>query len=431
MPDLIEPRVLKGFRDMLPPQEIERAELIERLQRVFRSYGYVPIDTPALEYADILLSKEGGETEKQVYRFEDNGGRDVALRYDLTVPLARFMAEHRSELYLPFRRYHVAKAWRGEKNQKGRYREFIQCDFDMIGSDSLAGDLEILLVMRSSLAALGVERCTVRFSHRGAFNELLARAGVGGKSVEVLRAVDKLAKIGEAETRALLAEACGTDAAAAVMDFIMPGASSAETLERMEGLSGGPSPSTARLRGILAGLESLGVADGFVLDPSITRGLDYYTGIVYETFLDELPGIGSVCSGGRYDDLVSKFSKERMSGVGSSIGIDRLLAGLEELGLAGKRESYSDALVACPSEEAAAECHAAAAAIRAAGLACEVYPDARKLPQQFAYAERKGIRYAVVPGGRDKPLIVRNIARRENREAAGAAEVAAIIREGW
>jgi histidyl-tRNA synthetase len=206
MAELIQPRVLKGFRDFLPESEIERALLIETLTRVFRTSGFVPIDTPALEYSEILLRKSDGETEKQVFRFEDNGGRDVSLRFDLTVPFARFVAEHREELYFPFKRYHIAKVWRGEKPQAGRYREFVQCDFDIVGSDSPAVDFEILALMKASLSAIGVKGVTIRLSHRGTFNRFIAKLALSEKSEDILRTVDKLAKVGEAEVLSQLAE---------------------------------------------------------------------------------------------------------------------------------------------------------------------------------------------------------------------------------
>ena len=199
MSDLIQPKVLKGFRDILPVNEIQRSSLIEKITEVYRSFGFVPIDTPVLEYTEILLRKSNGETEKQVFRFEDNGGRDVAMRFDLTVPFARFTAEHFSELYMPFKRYHIAKVWRGEKPQAGRYREFVQCDVDMVGSDSAAADFEILNVMKNALHAINVDNITIHVNHRGIFNRFLSKLGVMDKSEDILRSVDKLAKVGQEE----------------------------------------------------------------------------------------------------------------------------------------------------------------------------------------------------------------------------------------
>ena len=247
MSSLIEPRVLKGFRDFLPAREIERRLVSETLEKSFRSFGFVPIDTPALEYTEILLGKGGGETEKQIYRFTDHGGRDVSLRFDLTVPFARFMAAHRAEIPLPFKRYHIAKVWRGENTQRGRYREFTQCDFDIVGSDSPGADFEILLMMRESLMAIGAGDVSIRLNHRGLFNRFLTRLGVFSQSVEILRTVDKLAKIGEAETRELLNALVGKDPAAEILDFIRPRDSWDETFQAMTKAAGGPNEDSERL----------------------------------------------------------------------------------------------------------------------------------------------------------------------------------------
>ena len=294
MSDIIQPRVLKGFRDFLPDAEIERRELSERLEKVFRTFGFVPIDTPVLEYAEILLGKGGGETDKQVYRFLDHGGRDVAMRFDLTVPFARFMAEHVGELYLPFKRYHIAKVWRGENTQRGRYREFTQCDFDVVGTDCASSDFETIQVIADSMRALGVADFRIRVNHRGIFNRFLAAAGVSDVSGDILRAVDKLEKAGVPEVRSQLAEAAGDVTADRILDFIRKERGFPETLEKITSAAGGPNPDSDRLGKIFDCARAAGIQDRLVLDPSITRGLDYYTGVVFETYLDALPQIGSV-----------------------------------------------------------------------------------------------------------------------------------------
>ena len=286
MESLIQPRILKGFRDFLPEAEITRSTLIEKLTDVFRSFGYVPIDTPVMEYSEILLRKSNGETQKQVFRFEDNGGRDVALRFDLTVPFARFTAEHKDELYFPFKRYHIAKVWRGEKPQAGRYREFIQCDFDCVGSDSASSDFEILSLMKAALQAIGVEDITIRMSHRGIFNQFLEKRNLTDKSEDILRTVDKLAKIGKEEVASQLESLTGSNTTAEeILEYITPADTFEQTLTHMEAMAGGESENTSRMREIYAMMEAAGIASSFVLDPSITRGLDYYTGIVYEAAL--------------------------------------------------------------------------------------------------------------------------------------------------
>ncbi|MDX9826746.1 MAG: HisS family protein, partial [Spirochaetia bacterium] len=233
MPEIIEPRVLKGFRDYLPEAEQARNSLLSRLESVFRSFGFVPIDTPALEYAEILLGKGGGETDKQVYRFADNGGREVALRFDLTVPFARFMAEHVEELYLPFRRYHMAKVWRGENTQRGRYREFMQCDFDIVGTDSASADADIVLVIAASIGALDAGAAKIRVNHRALFNRFLARSRCLDKSVSILRSVDKIEKIGKEKTKVLLSAEVGSVIADDILSFIEPGKDFEATLEKM------------------------------------------------------------------------------------------------------------------------------------------------------------------------------------------------------
>ncbi len=429
MAELIQPRVLKGFRDILPAQEIERALLVETLTDTFRLYGFVPIDTPALEYSEILLRKSDGETEKQVFRFEDNGGRDVSLRFDLTVPFARFVAEHREELYFPFKRYHIAKVWRGEKPQAGRYREFMQCDFDIVGSDSPAVDFEILSLMKTALAAIGVNDVTIRLSHRGVFNRFLSRLALSDKSEEILRIVDKLSKVGEAEVLSLLTAASGSaDAATEILTYIRGAGDRPEdfnaTLALMENLAGGSGEDTRRLSDIHAYMKETGINTAFVLDPSITRGLDYYTGVVYETFLNDLPAIGSVCSGGRYDNLAGLYMKDRIPGVGSSIGLDRLIAGLEQLGRLQAKSSFTEAVVFCPLLSDMSRYQKLAAALRAKNIACEVFPEERKMGQQYSWAEKKGIRWGIQMAG-DGEITLKNLETRaveicENADSAAA-----------
>ncbi len=433
MGDLIQPRVLKGFRDSLPNAEIQRAELVERLVRVFRAMGFVPIDTPVLEYAEILLGKGGGETEKQVYRFKDHGDRDVAMRFDLTVPFARFMAEHHSELYLPFRRYHIAKVWRGENTQRGRYREFMQCDFDIVGADCAGADFDIIETICASMAALDSGGYAVRFNHRGVFNRFLETAGAREKSVEILRTVDKLAKIGPDETGRLLAELTDDATARTILDFIKAEASNAATLDKMARLAGGEAEDSRRVASILDFAKEAGLERHVVLDPSITRGLDYYTGVVFETFLDRLPEIGSVCSGGRYNDLASLYTKQKLPGVGASVGLDRLIAALEELGKAATKSGYTDVIVFNTDETLAGAYRKLAAGLRAAGVTCEVYPEPKKMAAQFTYAERKGIPFGVTLGSEEQAagtFNVKNLATREGASFADAAKAAAYIRGG-
>ena len=417
MESLIQPKILKGFRDFLPEAEITRSTLIEKLTDVFRSFGYVPIDTPVMEYSEILLRKSNGETEKQVFRFEDNGGRDVALRFDLTVPFARFTAEHKDELYFPFKRYHIAKVWRGEKPQAGRYREFIQCDFDCVGSDSASSDFEILSLMKAALQAIGVEDITIRMSHRGIFNQFLEKRNLTDKSEDILRTVDKLAKVGKEEVASQLESLTGSNTTAEeILEYITPADTFEQTLTHMEAMAGGESENTSRVREIYAMMEAAGIASSFVLDPSITRGLDYYTGIVYETFLNELPGIGSVCSGGRYDNLAGLYMKEKVPGVGSSIGLDRLIAGLQQLNKLESRKSFIDAEIFCLDKDMMTEYHRLAQTLRQRGVRCEVFPDPKKLLAQYTVAEKKGIPFGITLKKEDvagNTVMIKNLATRE------------------
>ena len=432
MPDIIQPRKLKGFRDFLPEQEIPRLLLVERLERAFRGFGFVPIDTPALEYAEVLLRKSNGETEKQVFRFTDAGGRDVALRFDLTVPFARFVAEHKAEICFPFKRYHIAKVWRGEKPQAGRYREFMQCDFDIIGADSSASDFEILYIIKEAFDAIGVRGVTVKVSHRGIFNRVLARLGLSEKKEEILRLADKSAKISAEELAAQMKELAGSEEKAseviAYTQLGQAGMGFEETLAAMEEAAGGAGSDSARLREIYECMKAAGIEGSFCLDPSITRGLDYYTGIVYETFLDDYPQIGSVCSGGRYDNLAGLYMKEEVSGAGASIGLDRLIAALEHLGLLGGRASFADAVLFCKDGDDAPRLYGLAAKLRALGVSCDVFPESKKIAQQYAYAEKKGAAWGIFASNREGACTLKNLASREAFEEISVERAAEMIR---
>ena len=334
---MIEPRTLKGFRDHLPAQALARERVLDVARRIYRSYGFTPIDTPALEYLEILTGKGSEETDKQMYRFTDHGGREVGMRFDLTVPFARFAAQHVHELGLPFKRYHMAAVWRGENTQRGRYREFMQCDFDTIGTTSPVADLEMVLVVHDLLAAIGVERFTIRVNDRRVLAGILGRLGLTDRSTGVLRSLDKLGKATpEAVAAELVGQGVAADAAAALLEMASLSGAADAVLTRLDALVGESEQGragVAALRSLVAAAGAAGVAsERLRIDPSIARGLDYYTGIVLESFLDDLPALGSICSGGRYDDLAGLYTKQPLPGVGASLGIDRLLAGLEELG---------------------------------------------------------------------------------------------------
>jgi histidyl-tRNA synthetase len=424
------PRVLKGFRDFLPAAESRRRALLARFETVFRVGGFAPIDTPALELAEILLGKGGGETEKQVYRWTDNGGRDVALRFDLTVPFARFAAEHRAELPLPFKRYHIGKVWRGENTQKGRYREFIQCDFDSIGCSAASYDAEIIMTAQSALKSAGVGGLVIRVNHRGLFNRFLDRLGLVEKRVEILRTVDKRGKIGEDGVKTALSGLCGDEKAARLLEYISLSGDWDATLDRLTALSGGPSADSERLAEIARFLRDADAFSAVRLDPSITRGLDYYTGVVFETTLDALPSIGSVCSGGRYDNLTALYSKDEMPGVGASIGLDRLIAALETLEQLPEAAPYACCAVVCVNEAHFGLYEKIAGCFRAAGISCEVYGEAKKKAAQFIYAEKKNARSVIIPSEEnplENPLTVRHLAARKDRTGLSINEAISLI----
>jgi histidyl-tRNA synthetase len=382
---------------------IPREWLIDTAKRVYRSFGFSPIDTPALEYAEILLGKGGDENDRQVYQFE-RGKRQLAMRFDLTVPLARFVAQHEHELGLPFKRYHIGQVWRGENTQRGRYREFIQCDFDTLGTESLMADAETALVIYELFRAIGFDAFTIRLNNRKVLNGLLESLELAEHAVPVLRALDKLAKIGPDGVRAEMAETAGTTDAQsqAVLAFAALKGSNAEILDAVEPMVSGTElgrTGVAQLHEVLAYIAAGGVDDDFLqLDVSIARGLDYYTGTIFETFLGSLPDIGSVCSGGRYDDLASTYTKSHIPGIGASLGLDRLLAAMTELGMFESVSTPAPVFIAYFSKTRGADYGKLAMALRRAGIGTEVYPAAKKLGEQLKYADRRGFRFALVIG---------------------------------
>ena len=412
---MIEPRTLRGFRDYLPEAMIPRERMIDTARRVYRSYGFAPIDTPALEYLEVLLGKGSDETDKQLYQFEDQGGRKVGMRFDLTVPLARFAAQHCNELGTPFKRYHIATVWRGENTQRGRYREFMQCDFDTIGTLSPAADIETALVIHDLFQALGFEKFTIRVNNRMVLNGLLEKFGLKEKSASILRSLDKLGKIGRDKVADEMVEFAGAsrEQADQVLSLTELAGSNESILSQLEQLVAGSETGqtgVARLSELLKSVQAAGVSpDRIKLDVSIARGLDYYTGTIYETFLDALPNIGSVCSGGRYDNLAALYTNQQLPGIGASLGLDRLLAAMEELGLVGKTATTAEIFIPYFDATRLNDYLSLAAKLRAAGFNVEVFPDPKKLGQQLKYADKKGFRVALVAG--------------ENEFAAGQIQV--------
>jgi len=401
---LITPRTLKGFRDYLPATMMPREQLVETARRVYRSYGFSPIDTPALEYLEILQGKGSDETDRQLYQFTDHGGRAVGMRFDLTVPLARFVAQHAAELGTPFKRYHIASVWRGENTQRGRYREFMQCDFDTIGTKSVVADIETALVIHDLMLAIGFADFTICINNRLVLNGLLEKLGLADQSTAVLRALDKLAKIGAEGVLAELREqaVASQEQAAEVLHFARLEGQPDAILQQLDALLAGSDKGLAgveNLRQIMAGIRAAGVADARVkLDVSIARGLDYYTGAIFETYLGPLPTIGSVCSGGRYDNLAGLFTKQELPGIGASLGLDRLLAAMEELGMIAQVATPAQVLLTYFAADQLPVYLQLASALRAAGLRVELYPEPKRLGQQLKYADGRGFRVAIVAG---------------------------------
>ena len=412
---MITPRTLKGFRDFLPDLMLPRERLIETATEVYRSYGFCPIDTPALEYLEILLGKGSAETDKQLYQFTDHGGRQVGLRFDLTVPLARYTAQHFSELTFPFKRYHFGKVWRGENTQAGRYREFMQCDFDTIGTKSIASDIEIALVINDLLERIDLPhnnkrakqtftRFKIRINNRKVLSGLLDKHGIADKTAPILRSLDKIGKIGKVSVLKEMIDVAAVSSSQAVAVLTLTeqtGTPDEIILALQKLLAGNPlgEKGVAQLDELFRATNAAGLPkDRLVLDVSIARGLDYYTGMIYETFLDDLPSIGSVCSGGRYDNLARLYTKQELPGVGASLGLDRLISAMEELGMIEKISTPVQVFLPFFSANRLADYLRLASALRRSGIGVEFYPEAKKLGQQLKYADKHGFRWAVIIG---------------------------------
>jgi len=442
MTNLIGPRTLKGFRDYPPELMIPREHLLEKTRQVYRSYGFVPIDTPALEYTEILLGKIEDESEmrKIIYRFQDHGGRDVALRFDLTVPFARFAAQHIGQIGIPFKRYQMGPVWRGENTGHGRYREFWQCDFDTIGTTANAADIEVALVIHDLMKALGFERFEIRVNSRLLLNGFLEVNGLAGKAGLLLRSLDKLSKIGREKVVEEMTREAGVtpDIAHAVLWLaeVPEAAGDNAKILKLLGQYFDSRPSEKakegmhRLSELLEVTRQAGVPEDRIrIDPSIARGLDYYTGTVFETFLLDLPDIGSVCSGGRYDDLAGLFTKQKLPGVGASLGLDRLLAGMEELKMLKDEATAAPVLVVQFLADRLGDYQGMARGLRAAGIGADVFPELKKVGQQLQFAERRGFKVALIAGPDEfaqKVWKVKNLALRQETTVGEDQVIAAV-----
>ncbi|WFC43455.1 histidine--tRNA ligase [Pseudoxanthomonas sp. SE1] len=416
---MIKPRTPPGVMELLPREQIAFQRMLDTIRRNYERFGFLPVETPVFELSETLLTKSGGETERQVYFVQSTGALakegeglpELALRFDLTVPLARYVAEHEHELTFPFRRYQIQRVYRGERQQRGRFREFYQCDIDVIGKDALSVrfDAEILAVIHAVFSELGIGDFTIQLNNRKLMRGFFEAQGVTDSEQQalVLREVDKLDKRGADYVReTLTGEGFGMAAEGVdrILDFVaVRSTGHADTLARLDALGQGSdtfNQGIAELREVLELVKALGVPeDAYCLNFSIARGLDYYTGTVYETQLDGYPQIGSICSGGRYEDLASHYTKSKLPGVGISIGLTRLFWQLREAGLiAGSDESSVQAMVALMDDGQLAGSLDIARRLRAAGINTEVQMESRKLAKQFQYASRAGIRFVVLAG---------------------------------
>lgn len=408
MKELIQPKVLKGFRDYLPETMIQRKKMIKTIENTFESFGFAPIDTPALEYTEILMGKGGEESDKQSYRFKDNGDRDVTLRFDLTVPLARFAAQHYNELGMPFKAYHIAPVWRGENTHKGRYREFYQCDFDILGSNSVLADIEIATMIYNTIHnLLENDNFTIRLNNRAILNGLMSKLNLSDKITPVLRVIDKIYKepeekiIDELKNKVILND----EQIKEILTFIRLQGDNQSILSTLENMFADNEISMGginTLKEIVSAFNAQGIPEKCLkIDLSIARGLDYYTGCVFETMLNDLPGIGSICSGGRYDNLAGLYTTNNIPGVGAAVGLDRLLAAFEELNLVKKSLTPAKVMIVAMDKNYTNEYLQMANVLRKGGVNTEFYSDNKKLDKQMKYADRKGIKIVIINGSQE------------------------------
>lgn len=387
---IIEPKVLKGFRDFNQSEMAKRKHVEGIIRNVFRKFGYAEIETPLLEYSEILLGKYGDEGDKLTYNFKDNGDRAVAMRYDQTVPFARYVAGNLGTLVRPYKRFQIGNVFRADKPQKGRYRQFMQCDIDIIGSENLLSDIEVLHVVVEVMKSLGVKGFKVKFSDRRFLDSVLDKAEVStDDKAEVITLIDKVDKIGPEKVLELIGEKGDQKIIGELLD--RSGDSESRLVEMSE-------YDTERIENIWEMVTELGLGEYVEFDPSMARGLDYYTGMVMETFVED-SGIGSICSGGRYDNLLGMFSKEVLSGIGFGLGFDRVVDVMEEQGLLDDVKIVAEYLVTVFGEETRLEALKVASILRDKGHSVEIYlGDNLKIAKQFKYAERRGIGKVVVLG---------------------------------
>ena len=404
--DKIKPRTLSGFMELQPDKQVQMDKMRAVLAETYARYGFTPLDTPAIEAAEVLLAKGGGETEKQIYRFT-KGESDLALRFDLTVPLAKYVAANYGQLTFPFRRYQIGKVWRGERAQRGRFREFYQADIDIIGDGALdiLNEAEIPAIIYDTFTRLGLHRFRIRVNNRKVLNGFFTILGLSEQAGDVLRTIDKLDKIGADKVRELLTDTCGVTAEQAdeILRFIACPGTSADKLaflEQYRGRNETFDTGLDELRTVVGYLPAFGVPEeNFELDLTIARGLDYYTGTVYETVLLDHPEVGSICSGGRYDDLAGYYTNKSLPGVGISIGLTRLFYILQE------QNMISDAVLTAPADvlilpmtDDLSAAVSLASMLRAGGLRVQLYSEKKKFKAKIGYADKLGIPFVIFLG---------------------------------
>ncbi len=402
----VAPRTLSGFMELAPRDQMKMERMMSVLRESYSRFGFTPLDTPVIESAEVLLAKGGGETEKQIYRFQ-KGDSDLALRFDLTVPLAKYVAGHYSELSFPFRRYQIGKVYRGERAQRGRFREFYQADIDVIGDGKLdiLNEAEIPAVIYSTFTRLGIHKFKIRVNNRKILNGFYAMNGMSEKAGEIMRTVDKLDKIGPHKVKQLLIDEVKMlpDKSENVLDFMAIQGDNAYVLSRLEDYRGMDETFDQGLDELITVtryLKDFGVPEeNFAIDLTIARGLDYYTGTVYETIMTDHPEIGSVCSGGRYDNLAEYYTDKQLPGVGISIGLTRLFYVLNEQGLLSDEiiTAPCDALV-IPMTEEVGPAVAAATVLRQSGVRTQLYGEKRKFKAKIGYADKIGAPFVVLLG---------------------------------
>ena len=401
------PRTLSGFMELLPAPQQQMERIMEVLRRTYSLYGFTPLDTPVIESSDVLLAKGGGETEKQIYRFQ-KGDADLALRFDLTVPLAKYVALHYNDLTFPFRRYQIGKVYRGERAQRGRFREFYQADIDIIGDGklSIVNEAEIPSIIYKTFSTLGLKRFQIRVNNRKILNGFYAMLGLTEKSGDIMRTVDKLDKIGPEKVKAILMDeeiALSEEQASEILKFIAITGTNEEVLAALEGYQNRNEvfdEGLTELNTVVKYLAAFGVpAENFAVDLTIARGLDYYTGTVYETTLMDHPEIGSVCSGGRYDNLAEYYTDKQLPGVGISIGLTRLFYVLGEQGMLNPDlpTAPADVLILPMTDDLSAAI-SLATQLRENGIRAQIHGENKKFKQKISYADKLGIPYVIFLG---------------------------------